>query len=66
MQNIEITDPIEARRCRYAQYRGEKATLMLNGLPVTGMVRSVMEVVSSNPTRWIVSVVPKQGIAAQP
>jgi hypothetical protein len=64
MQNIEITDPVEARRVRYAQYRGEKATVMLNGLRVTGMVRSVMEVKSSNPTRWIVSVVPKQGIAA--
>ena len=64
MQNIEITDPKEARRVRYAQYRGEKATVMLNGLRVTGMVRSVMEVKSSNPTRWIVSVVPKQGIAA--
>jgi hypothetical protein len=64
MQNIEITDPKEARRVRYAQYRGEKATVMLNGLRVTGMVRSVMEVKSSNPTRWIVSVVPKEGIAA--
>ena len=64
MQAIEITDPIEARRCRFAQYRGQKATVMLNGLPVTGMVRSVMEVKSSNHTRWIVSVVPKQGIAA--
>jgi hypothetical protein len=64
MQNIEISDPIEARRVRYAQYRGAKTTLILNGLRVTGMVRSVMEVKSSNPTRWIVSVVPKQGIAA--
>jgi hypothetical protein len=64
MQTIEITNPIEARRCRYAQYRGEKATLMLNGLPVTGMVRSVREDTSSTPMRWIVSVVPKQGIAA--
>jgi hypothetical protein len=64
MQTIEITDPVEAQRCRRAQYRGEKATVILNGLPVTGMVRSVMEVPSSNPTRWIVSVVPKQGIAA--
>jgi hypothetical protein len=33
-------------------------------LPVTGMVRSVKEDKSSTPTRWIVSVVPKQGIAA--
>jgi hypothetical protein len=64
MHTIEITNAIEARRFRYAQYRGEKARLMLNGLPVTRMVRSVMEVKSSNPTRWIVSVVPKQGIAA--
>jgi hypothetical protein len=64
MQTIEITNPIEARRCRYAQYRGEKATLMLNGLPVTGMVRSVREDASSTPMRWIVSVVPKQVIAA--
>jgi hypothetical protein len=64
MQNIEISDPIEARRVRYAQYRGAKTTLILNGLRVTGMVRSVMEVKSSNPTRWIVSVVPKEGVAA--
>ena len=64
MQTIEITDPVEARRCRRAQYRGEKATVILNGLPVSGLVRSVMEVKSSNPMRWIVSVVPKQGIAA--
>jgi hypothetical protein len=62
-ETIEITDPVEARRCRRAQFRGEKATVMLNGLRVTRMVRSVMEVKSSNPTRWIVSVVPKQGVA---
>jgi hypothetical protein len=64
MQAIVITDPIEARRCRYGQYRGEKATVILNGLLVTGMVRSVMEVKSSDPIRWTVTVVPKQGIAA--
>jgi hypothetical protein len=64
MQAIEITDPIEARRCRYAQYRGEKKTVMLNGMPVTGMVRSVMEIKSSNPMRWTVKVVSKLGMAA--
>jgi hypothetical protein len=64
MQTIEITDPKEARRCRYAQFRGEKATVMLNGLRVTGMVRSVKEHKSSNFTRWTVTVIPKQGIAA--
>jgi hypothetical protein len=64
MQPIEITDPIEARRCRYAQYRGESATLMLNGLSVTGTVRAVKEDRSSTPQRWIVTVVAKQGVAA--
>ena len=65
MQTIEITDPLEARRCRYAVYRGEKATtVILNGLPVTGMVRSVKEDKSSTLTRWVITVVPKQGIAA--
>jgi hypothetical protein len=37
---------------------------MLNGLPVTAMVRSVKEDKSSIPTRWIVSVVPKPLTAA--
>jgi hypothetical protein len=60
MQTIEITDPQEARRCRYAQFRGEKVTVILNGLRVTGMVRSVKEHKSSNPARWTVTVVPKQ------
>jgi hypothetical protein len=59
-----ITDPVEARRCRYAQYRGEGATVMLRGVLVTGMVRSVREERSGTPVRWIVSVVPKYGIAA--
>jgi hypothetical protein len=34
---------------------------MLNGLPVTGMVRSVKE---HHPMRWTVTVVPKQGTAS--
>jgi hypothetical protein len=56
MLTIEITNPIEARRCRYAQYRGQKARLMLNGSPVTGMVCAVKEDRSSTPTRWTVTV----------
>jgi hypothetical protein len=66
MQSFEITDPIEARRSRFAQFRGQKATVMLNGLPVTGMVRSVKEHQSSNPIRWTVTVVPKEGRAIPP
>lgn len=61
MQPFEITDPIEARRSRFAQFRGQKATVMLNGLPVTGMVRSVRE---HHPMRWTVTVAPKQGMAS--
>jgi hypothetical protein len=64
MQAIETTDPLEARRARYAQYRGVKARLTLMGSTVTGLVRSVQEVRSGTPTRWIVTVVAKQGIAA--
>jgi hypothetical protein len=57
MQTIETTDPIEARRARYAQYRGQKATLMLMGSSITGVVRSVNEDGSGSPKRWIVTVV---------
>jgi hypothetical protein len=64
MQAIEITDPLEARRCRIAQYRGMMATVTLNGISVTGMVHSVMTVGSGSALRWSVTVVSKQGIAA--
>jgi hypothetical protein len=64
MQPFEITDPKEARRCRFAQYKGQKATVMLNGVPVTGVIRSVREHPSSNPIHWTVTVVSKPGRAA--
>jgi hypothetical protein len=57
MQTIETTDPIEARRARYAQYRGQKATLMLMGSTVTGVVRSVSEDGSGLLRRWTVTVI---------
>jgi hypothetical protein len=59
MQTIETTNPIEARRARYAQYRGQKVTLTLMGSTVTGMVRSVNEDRSGTLKRWIVTVVAK-------
>jgi hypothetical protein len=64
MQTIETTDPIEARRARFAQYRGQKTTLTLMGSTVTGLVRSVSEDKSSTPKRWIITVVAMQGVAA--
>jgi hypothetical protein len=58
MQTIEITNPLEARRCRQAQFRGDKATTVtLNGEPVTARIRGVKEDKSSTPTRWTVTVV---------
>jgi hypothetical protein len=56
MHTIETTDPIEARRARYAQYRGREATLTLMGSTVTGMVRSVNEHGDGSLKRWIVTV----------
>jgi len=64
MQTFETTDAKVARRCRYDQHRGRKTTLTLEGSLVTGLVRSVMEVKSSNPTRWIITVIAKPRIAA--
>jgi hypothetical protein len=64
MQTFETTDPKVARRCRYDQHRSQKTTLTIEGSLVTGLVHSVMEVKSSNPTRWIVTVVAKPSIAA--
>ena len=61
MQTIEITNPLEARRCRYAQYRGQKVRLILNGVPVTGMIRAVKEDKSSTPMRWMVIVASAAG-----
>jgi hypothetical protein len=59
MHIIETTDPKEARRCRYAQHRGIKATLTLMGATVTGLVHSVMEDRSADPKRWIVRIIEK-------
>jgi hypothetical protein len=63
MQTFETTDAKVAIRCRYDQHRGKKTTLTVAGSLVTGLVRSVMEVRSSKPTRWIVTVIARPGIA---
>jgi hypothetical protein len=57
MHMFETTDSKVARRCRYHQHRGQKTTVTVEGSPVTGLVRSVMEVQSSNPRRWLVTVI---------
>jgi hypothetical protein len=62
LHTIETTDLKEARRFRFAQYRGERVTLSLNGFLLTGMVRSVTEDRSSTPTRWIVTIITKKRV----
>ena len=57
MQQIETFDPVEARRSRYAQYRGQVAKLTFGQDPVKGVVRSVREDSSSTPVRWLITVV---------
>jgi hypothetical protein len=42
----------------------KKTTVTVEGSLVTGLVGSVMEVKSSNPTRWIVTVIARPSIAA--
>src|ERR1700736_4748011 len=64
MPTFETIDPKLARRCRYDQHRDQKTTLTLRGSSVTAFVRSVMEVRSSTPKRWIVTLVVKPRIAA--
>jgi hypothetical protein len=63
-KTIEPADPKVARRCRYDQHRGQKTNLTVEGSLVTGLVRSVMEVKSSNPTCWTITVVAKPSLAA--
>jgi hypothetical protein len=64
MQTFQTTNPKIARRCRYDQHRARTTTVTIEGSPVTALVRSVMEVKSSNPTRWIITLVAKPSMAA--
>jgi hypothetical protein len=64
MQTFETTDAKVARRCRYDQHRSQKTTVTVEGSPVTGLVRSVMEVESSKPIRWVITVIAAPSIAA--
>jgi hypothetical protein len=64
METFETTDRKVARRCRYDQHRAQKTAVTVKGSLVTGLVYSVMEVKSSNPTRWAITVVVKPSVAA--
>ncbi|MGM4919641.1 hypothetical protein [Tardiphaga sp. 813_E8_N1_3] len=55
MQVIEITDFVEARRARLAQYHGLPRALQLNGQTLTGSVKSI--VMDASATKWTVRLV---------
>lgn len=59
MQTFETTQFIEARRCRYAQFGGRRASVTVCGVPITGIVHSVMEDASSKPKKWIIKIASK-------
>ena len=57
MQVIETNDPVEAQRCRRAQYVGITTAVTLGGSKFVGLVQSVKHEVGP---RWIVTIIPKQ------
>ena len=58
MLEFEVTDFVEARRARFAQYSGIEKTLRLGGRTITGVVTSVFEDRSQALPKWIVRVRP--------
>jgi hypothetical protein len=56
MQTFETTDALDARRCRYAQYAGHVKTVRVCGSTITGIVHSVMEDPTREPTKWIIKI----------
>jgi hypothetical protein len=63
MHTLETTDARVARRCRYDQHRFRKTTVRIRGSLVTGLVHSVLEVKSSDPRRWILTIIAEPDIA---
>ena len=63
LQVFETADRKIVSRCRYAQYRGEKITLSLEGMLVTGLVHSLRHHKVGG--RWIITLAfAKQSLAA--
>ena len=58
MFTFETADQKEVRRFRIAQFNGRTATFRSNGSAVTGMVRSIVENKATNPSVWVVTLIP--------
>jgi hypothetical protein len=65
MQTIETSCAKEARRCRFAQFSGRTATLMLSGATVSGIVWAVKPDSPKAPSRWTVTIIPEEASMAQ-
>jgi hypothetical protein len=60
MITIETADQKEVRRFRIAQFNGRTATFRSGGSAVTGLVRSIVENKTSNPSVWVVTLIPSE------
>ena len=60
MQTLETSCAKEARRCRFAQFSGRSATLILGGATVSGLVWSVKPDKPKAPSRWTITIIPEQ------
>ena len=58
MLKFEVTDLVEARRAKTAQYNGIEKILQFNGQTIAGVVTSVFEDRSQTLPKWIVRVRP--------
>jgi hypothetical protein len=58
MFTFETTDQKEVRRFRIAQFNGRTVTVRPDGSTVKGHVRSVLEIKSSIPQRWAITIIP--------
>ena len=58
MFTFETTDQKDVRRFRIAQFNGRAATVRSDGSTVRGHVRSVLEIKSSIPLRWAITIIP--------
>jgi hypothetical protein len=60
MFTFETADQKEVRRFRIAQFNGRTATVKSGATTITGHVRSVLENKSSEPARWVITIVPSE------
>jgi hypothetical protein len=69
MFTFATSDPKEVRRFRIAQFNGRLATARAAGATITGHVRSIVEIKSSVPAAWTITMIPqapKAVIATRP